>query len=315
MKRFKMYTLIIVFFVLIVQAILFLNSNIKIINAHESVGSLSDIVKLQTVMHELNIKKTILHTLPDDMLYYKNTGKIDLAEYKKNEEILQKTVSAYPDEFDYFCTLNPDDEILHIKAEECIKKHAIGVKMYNGYSYTHTKSIASPEFDQFYKTLSEKNIVLMMPVNMSKYADELDAVLDQNKDLKMICSHYCLSRKNLKKLDEMMTKHKNLFIDTSFGNIELTQAGFRDMSAHNAEFKEFFKKHYKKILFATDLIVSADDKKSRDFVKKVYTDYLNILKSEKFKSSIDENIEYNGLALSNFYLRQILQNNWNKITN
>ncbi len=314
MKRINLLVLLSLPLLFLAQAFLGAKPLPALVNVHESIEGLPDVVKIQTVMKELGIKKTVLAVMPQDLLYFDEKEDKNLGLYKTNEEAVMKTVKVYPEEFDFFCTIDPEDPILVEKVDECLDKGALGVKMYNGYSYTHSISLASVELDAFYSRLTNLGGILMLPVNTSEYGQELDALLTLHPDLPVICPHFCLSSKNLDRLDELMDAHPNLYVDTSFGHITYVHDGLSSISQHEEAFQAFFDAHQDRILFGTSTVVTSTNDKNTEWVKGLYQDYLAILSEGEFESHLDKGVVYHGLDLPYPLLHKILLDNWNFLT-
>ncbi len=288
--------------VLIVVGLLlafFMRKPLAIVNAHESVESVADIVKLQSTMAELGIERTVLHGIPKDLLYFEGDA-VDLGEVDENNEAIKQAVAEYPDQFSYFCTLDPNDPLRIDELETCIEDGAMGVKLYNGYSYAHDVPLDDAKLNDFYTLLEEKGLLLMLPVNTSEYEDELRNVLTLHEDLTVICPHFCLSSKNLTRLTSLMTEFPNLYTDTSFGHIDFAEEGFETIRSNAEEYKTFLETFQDRVLFATDAVVTSYEDKTTEWLTDLYGDYITLFEED--------------LGLSDSIQRKIFYKNWMALT-
>lgn len=285
----------------------------KIVNVHESVESLMDIAKLQTAMAEVGIGSVVLQSIPESFLYYDGSQEIDLSAVAENEENLQRAVSEYPEVFQYFCSVDPSSAERMQALEDCFEAGAIGVKMYNGYSYSHVAALDDPGLDDFYKYINERDGILMLPVNTNEYASELENLLISNPDLPVICSHYCLSTKSLSRASYLMSMYPNLYVDTSFGNIDFVKSGFETISASPEDFRAFVNRYQDRVLFATDAVITSYEEKTTDWVTALYSDYISILIEEEFSSEAIEGAQYRGMDLSRQAQKKVLWQNWESL--
>ncbi|MFA5793055.1 MAG: amidohydrolase family protein [Candidatus Gracilibacteria bacterium] len=266
----------------------------KIINVHESIESKENVIQLQDAMKKTGISKIVLSGIPEDILYFDGTVQ-SLADSKNNNAIIEQVIKEYPNQFDYICTIDPNDVNRLELLETCIQNGAVGVKLYNGYSYSHTAPIDDSVLNDFYAKIAEENKILLLPVNTSEYTNELTNILILNPTLKVICPHYCLSSKNLPRLTELMDAHKNLYVDTSFGSLDLAIEGFDTITKNPEEFTAFFDQFADRILFGTDNVITTYENKDSEFITSLYQTYLDV---------------YKGLALPNSITKKVFWQNW-----
>lgn len=290
-----------------------------IVNVHESIENIQDVIGLQNVMQELNIKTTVLHAIPAGLLYYKGS-EVSLSDVEDNNQVVEQIVAqtSGQDDFDFFCTVDPLDVNRAQTLQDCLEMGALGLKLYNGYSYTHVLPLDDPKLADLYTMLEENEALLMLPVNAGEYKDELENVLALYPDLSVICPHYCLSSKSLNRLSELLDAHPNLYVDTSFGSTAFALDGFKTISENTEVYKTFFENYQDRILFATDNVVTGYEDKDGDFLRDLYQDYISILASDEFNSNLDDNPEdgitvYKGLALSYTELQKVFWKNWSDL--
>lgn len=266
---------------LVVALVLFLayqalrSEKLNIVNVHESVESVAEIVKLQTTMAELGISHTVLQAIPKDLLYFEGEG-VDLGDVEENNAALKAAVQEYPEQFSFFCTLDPNDPLRLEVLETCITDGAVGVKLYNGYSYAHQTPLDDAKLNELYAALQEKDLPLMLPVNTAQYEDQLRNVLTLYPDMTVICPHFCLASKDLTRLTALMTEYTKLYVDTSFGHIDFAQEGFETIRSNKEAYEEFFDTFQDRILFGTDAVVTSYEDKTVEWLNELYSDYIAV---------------------------------------
>lgn len=316
-KRFGLPTLVVPVVLILLAAVLvvprWLNAEVPIVNVHESVESVAEIIKLQTTMTTLGMEKTVLHGIPKDLLYFEGEG-IDLSDVDENNEAIKKAVQEFPDQFSYFCSIDPSDPLRNNVVEDCVTDGAVGVKLYNGYSYAHQTPIDDAKLNDFYPLLAEKGLLLMLPVNTSEYETELRNMLTLNPDLTVICPHFCLSSKNLTRLSALMTEFPNLYVDTSFGHIDFAKEGFQTLSANHDDYVEFFENFQDRILFGTDAVVTSYEEKTVEWLNALYGDYIAMLTESDVVLATDPSLSVQGLNLPSSIQKKVFYKNWMELT-
>lgn len=316
-KRFSTSAVIAPVVLVLMAAILlvprWISAEISIVNVHESVESVAEIVKLQSTMSTLGMEKTVLHGIPKDLLYFEGEG-IDLSDVDENNEAIKKAVQEFPEQFSYFCSIDPSDPLRNDAVEDCAEDGAVGVKLYNGYSYAHQTPVDDAKLNDFYTLLTEKELLLMLPVNTSEYETELRNMLTLNPDLTVICPHFCLSSKNLTRLSALMTEFPNLYVDTSFGHIDFAKEGFQTLSENHDDYEEFFETFQDRILFGTDAVVTSYEEKTVEWLNTLYGDYIAMLTESDVVLATDSTLSLQGLDLPYAIQKKVFYSNWMELT-
>lgn len=289
----------------------------RVYNVHESIEEFSNVLELQETMAALNIQKTALHGIPQEILYYTDSEDLSLADTAGNNTLIQQVAAqtAAEDSFGFFCTIDPLDAERVNQAKDCLNKGASGVKLYNGYTYSHILGVDDPRLSELYQTLSDAGAVLMLAINSGEYRGELENVLTLNPNLKVICPHYCLASQSLDRLTDLMARYPNLYVDTSFGKTSLARTGFQTMSENHDKFVTFFTTFQDRILFGTDTVVTTYEDKGTEYLTYLYKAYINSLSEEEFEFGMelseDESVSevYTGLNLPSTILRKVLWQN------
>ena len=311
MKTPKGLILLLAPVLLAVQIGLSLSDEIPVVNVHESVQSVAEVVKLQNVMAGLGLTHTVLHAIPDDLIDFagEEAELPNLSEVDENNRALQQVIAAYPEQFSYFCSIDPANPDRLTLLSDCLNSGALGVKLYNGYSYAHALAIDDSRLNEFYSVLASGGALLMLPVNTTNYESELRNLLTLNPELEVICSHFCLSSKALGRLTALMNEFPNLYIDTSFGSIDFVKDGFKTISENREDFQAFFDVYQDRILFGTDIVLTSYEDESLDWLTGLYADYLALLREGEFESSV-LGLTVQGLDLPESILRKVFYKNW-----
>lgn len=314
---FKNLVIVLLVLSTILKVGLFANRPMPIVNVHESIERYPDIATLLSVMDFMDMDKTILHEIPLDILQYNpdpNKGP-DLSKLGTTHEDIAGITEMLPSYFDFFCALSNFDETLLEEVQQCIDLGALGIKLYNGYSYAHDMELNSPSLDPLYQKMEEQGLILMMPVNLSLYGEEFEDVLRRHPEMKVIAAHYGLSSKTLERIDALMDEYPNLYVDTSFGHIDFAEDGFETISNNHEAFEVFFVEHQDRILFATDNVVTSYEEKDADWILDLYGDYLSILQEGEFQSKFFPDKTYQGLELPIYIQHKVFWRNWGRLVN
>lgn len=285
-------------------------------NVHESVESIEDVVTLQLTMEELGIRQTVLAAIPNAFLYFEE-DEVNLGAVEESNTLVQQVSAQTESEetFEFLCAIDPLDVTRVTQLEKCLDDGGLGLKLYNGYSYSHILPLDDARLNELYSALQEKGAVLMLPVNAGEFQSELENVLTLYPELDVVCPHYCLSSKSLARLTDLMSRFPNLYVDTSFGSTEFALTGFQTITDNNEAFRTFFETFQDRILFGTDNVVTSYEDKDGDFLKDLYQDYIWVLTQDTFASDLDDEpadgpTTYKGLDLSYTIQQKVFWQNW-----
>lgn len=314
MQGFHRIVFLLTPFVLWFQVVLAPVPQPPVINAHESIEGLAEASTLLAVMAELNIQASVLHAIPKGLLFFSGDS-ADLSQVEENNDLLSQVHSTYPDQFSFFCTIDPKDENRLQVLKTCWEDGAIGVKLYNGYTYSHDIPLDDPRLSDLYQSIAEKGALLMLPVNTGEYKNELENLLVLNPELTVICPHYCLASQSLGRLTQLMEDHPNLYVDTGFGSRQFVREGFTTISENKEAFQDFFKEFQDRIIFGTDAVLTNYEDKDVDWLMALYIDYEEILTRKSFESRSFESSIFNGLDLPYSIQLKVFSQNWLDLMN
>lgn len=256
----------------------------EIINMHEHLQNMNDVEPYLEMTQKLGITKTLLLGSAKTTLLSRG----GFTNYDENNDELLKIKEKYPDNFEVLCTTYWHDPAQVEKIEDCYKRGAKGVKLYNGHSSFYELPLDDPAMLPVYKYIEDHELILLIHVNANNYLKEFESVLQKFPKMKVICPHFCLFSKKLGQLEELMDRYPNLYTDTSFGYIDYTISGIKRMSKRKTEFINFIKKYPDKVFFGTDQVVTNMKTKSHmDFLEETFKAYLNILGSNGGYNSAD----------------------------
>lgn len=277
------------------------------INMHEHAQSAENAEEILALNKPLGIEKTVLVGSSDMTIYLTP----NFTNYDENNDELLKTKEAHPDNFEVLCTTYWHDLDQLAKIQDCWKRGAKGVKLYNGHGSFYELPLDDPVMLPVYKYIEDNGLILLIHVNSNKYLDEFERVLQKFPNMKTICPHFCLISKKLDTLSELMDKYPNLYTDTSFGYIEYTAAGFNRFSNNNEKFRRFVEKYQDRIFFGTDqVLTNLKIRKHEDYLDHVFGAYLKALTDEEFhlQTTWPEEYDktYKGLNLPEETLQNVL---------
>ena len=259
----------------------------QIIDIHEHIESLERAEVLLSADREENVTRTVLLPSPVETLTL--NGHKSFTGYRENTDELFKIKEKYPEQFDVLCTVSPlePDALQYIK--DCVKRGAVGIKLYNGHSYYHdifSVPLDSPRMNPIYAYAEKNRLPVLYHVNITKYGDELERVLQSYPDLVVNVPHYMVSSIGLDKVKALLDKYPNLYTDISFGSPEYMAAGFRRLSNNTTKYESFMKEYSDRILFGTDMVLTSAQDKDFDFIQKTLACYRDLLEEKSFRCDL-----------------------------
>jgi predicted TIM-barrel fold metal-dependent hydrolase len=146
---------------------------------------------------------------------------------------------------------------------------------------------------------------------MRKFEDEAIRVFERYPDLTIIVPHCALWSGLLSKLDALLDKYPALYTDLSFG-WWYTVPAFKRFDKDPRKFREFLVKHQDRVLFGTDVVITAASSKSTAALTDFFLSYRCVLELEEFdfRDRNGELFHYKGLALPEDVVRKIYRDNF-----
>ncbi|MBN2306375.1 amidohydrolase family protein [Candidatus Peregrinibacteria bacterium] len=259
----------------------------SIIDTHEHIESIKKIPILLKADDEHKISTTILLPTPTETLTL--NGDKSFTNYRENTDEIFKIVEAYPRRFIPFCTVNPleSDALQYVK--HCIERGGKGLKLYNGHSYYYDIfdiPLDSPRMAPIYAFAEKNKIPVLYHINITKYIDELERVLQNYPELVVSVPHYMVSSINLDQVAYLLDKYPNLYTDVSFGSLEYMAAGFRRISKNPKKYEDFINTYSSRILFGTDMVLSDSEAKNFAFMNNTIECYKSLLEKRNFECDL-----------------------------
>jgi predicted TIM-barrel fold metal-dependent hydrolase len=306
-KKFKL----IFFLLLILFSLIYLNNkNTKIIkyNLHEHIESFEQAPLIINSMEKLGIKKTVLVGSPKETIF---AGE-GFSEYQKNNQEILEIIEKYPEKFLFFPTVGIEENIVE-KIDAYIKKGAKGIKLYNGH-YASFYNLIGPlnrsELMPLYDYAERNKIPIIYHVNVGipVILNEFEQVMEAYPKLIVNCPHFCLSSINTERFEYLMDKYPNLYTDISFGFF--VEDGLERISKNPGKYRNLINKYSKRIMFATDMVVTGNKRKTNEWVHNLTKCYIEMLEKEEYYCNVNPDFsgKFNGLNLDKNVLEDIYQN-------
>ena len=278
-----------------------------IINGQESIGSAYEVSKLLNTMNATNVEKTVLVGSPEQILNYQ--GQEGFSNVDANNDEIVSIANKYDKRFYAFCAVDPDDPQKLTKLQDCLADGGDGIKLYTGHSHFYTDPLDDEKMLEIYEYAQDENVPVIMHVNIAYYLDEFENVMTLYPDMKVVCSHFCLSSKNIPQLTELLENYENLFVDIGFGYKAYLIEGLERISENIDVYKELFAYYGDRFVFGTTAVASSDSEKTEECLTEIYQAYRNLLEREVYTTTYIEG-ELNGLALPDETLKKVYFQNW-----
>ena len=296
-----------------------------IINVHEHIQSLEYAPIYLDVMDELGIQKICL--MGSSVFTLTLNEKYGFTKYDENNEELIKIINKYPGRFEAWTVINPKDPDKFEKFKALVARGATGLKLYVGHGFVtkenkymfHTAAIDDRGLLPLYDYCEENYIPVCIHVNpyydakrkrgKPGFAEELIAVLTQFPDMKVDVPHFMLSSIKSTRLREYLDTFPNLYTDISYGDYFMAER-LKYMSKYPDKFRKLFADHPDRIMYATDLVLTAGRRKTREWVHDQFQAYLDMLSKETYTTPAIPGVTLNGLALPDPLLNRVLYKNY-----
>ncbi|NIA16094.1 MAG: amidohydrolase family protein [Nitrospiraceae bacterium] len=292
-----------------------------ILNDHEHIQSIEEVPKLLSAMDDLGIKRVSL--MGSSWFTITLNPSVGFTRYDWNNEQIMQISRAYPDRFEAWPTINPQDPDKLEKFKDLVARGAAGLKLYLGHGYIiaktneyifHTMAMDDPSMLPVYAFCEENFIPVCLHVNPSAkapgFADEFIAVLTQFPDLKLVCPHFMLSSIKSHRLEEFLDTFPNLYSDIGFGWAKFFEAGIKRISKSPRKFQRIFERYPDRFFFSGDLVVTEAKMKSTQWIKDHWQTYLDMLTQRTYTSPLIPDETLKGLELPPDLLEGVLYRNF-----
>lgn len=299
----------------------------RITNAHDHLYQLKHLDKYLKAAEQLGVART-LFVASSEFTFAGKGSKTKLNDWS-TKEILTAS-KAHPGKIIPFATLHPDDPAKIELLKGYVAEGVMGLKLYTGHSNFYDRKLDADEMLPVYQYCEEIGLPIVWHVNMDKYGDEFAAVMARYPNLTVIMPHFGVGfwrpeGKAIKLLDEMIAKHPNLYVDTSFGTREILVGGLEKVSANPDLFRDFYLKHQDRIVWGTDMVVTGNAEKTEAWIASVIRACRDLHEKEHYtfwmgaegsKYAYRKNNiygEFRGLALPPEILKKIYETNIDKV--
>ncbi len=284
-------------------------------SVYEHMQSMDEVAKTLQTMAATGLKHMVLVGSPKETVFYKGEKGV-FTEYDENNAELLEIGQKYPEKFSIFCAINPADSDKITKLEDCLQKGAKGAKLYSGHSdfYDAKLPLDHESMKEFYAYLEDKGVPVIFHVNLNNYEEEFENVLKAHPQMKVLCPYYCLSSKDLGRLEHFFTTYPNFYTNIAFGYKTYAADGFNRISESVEKYREFITKYADRFMFGTGTVVTGYEGKDFEWLSNMFKTYRNFLEKEKFTffENTDPHYKFNGLNLSAEALKKIYNENWGK---
>ena len=293
----------------------------QIVNTHQHLmdtrGGLARL-KLEAVNRRVGVVSTAL--VGSSLWTFtlkKGTG---FVEHHQNNEFLCQLAGENPGQYSAWVTFDPEDEDIVPRLEAYLTAGALGVKLYVGHGAKtgdgrpfHVCPLDDPKLIPLYDYCQAHRVPICLHINMDKFEMEARRVFDRYPELPVIVPHYALWSRSKRRgrLDRLLTRYPSLLTDNSFG-WSYSVAGFKRYDKDTRAMRDFIIKHQDRILFGTDVVITAAKSKSTDALTDFFLAYRASLELAEFDFRDLKGKEYHfkGLALPEAVVRKIYRENW-----
>lgn len=275
---------IVIIIVLFVASVLSASGPVSFIDTHEHIESMAQAELLLAADEILQIDRTILIPSPTETLTL--NGSKSFTGYRENIDEIFKIADKYPNRFIPFCTVSPMDPDALEYLKSCHERGGKGLKLYNGHSYYYEifgMPLDSQRMLPIYAFAERNRMPVLYHVNITKFGEELERVLEKYPDLVVSVPHYMVSSIGIDKVAALLDKYPNLYTDISFGSPEFMAAGFRRISKDTKKYANFINDYPDRVLFGADMVLTNAEHKGQDFMEVILTCYKGLLEERQFK--------------------------------
>ena len=284
----------------------------NIIDIHEHVIDVERAGMMVASMDKFGVAKTCL--MSSSWYTFTLNRKFGFERYKENNKTLLDIKKAYPGRFCAFIMIDPLEEGNLERVQEYVDRGADGLKLYLGHGGStgkgpfHTMALDDPRMMPIYAWAEETQLPIMMHVNLNKFGDEFERVMQAHPDLRLCLPHFGLSKnteKRLARLSRLLTTYPNLYTEISFGWHTFQTEGFEALAKWRTRSHDFLTKHADKIMYASDMVL--DKLKKPQYIDDTFRSYRQLLEADAFRYFREPFLPMHGLKLSDDTLTQIYE--------
>ena len=297
----------------------------RIVNVHEHVQRLEDAERLLRVMDNFGVGKTIL--VGSSWFTITLNEAVGFTRYDEMNVELIRIVQKYPERFEAWPTINPNDEDKLEKLRQMHRLGATGLKLYLGHGYVkrsdgkymfHVMALDDPSMLPIYAYCQENYLPICFHVQPHGgqgpgIAEEFVTVLTMFPDMKVIAPHFILSSIRASRLREFLDTFPNLYSDVSFGHDSFLSAGLKRISENPQKFIDLFEDYPTRFMWGTDLVITEYEGKSEEWMAERFQAYLDMLTKNTYVTPVVPEEPLQGLQLRGDLLERVLYRNFEEM--
>ena len=245
---------------------------VSVINSHDHLYRMQDLPKYMEAANDMGITQTLFVASSFYTLMGENHDQNDGNLW--NSEVLLEAARRYPGQILPFVTLHPEDEDKIATLERYRNEGAMGLKLYTGHGNFYEHPLDTTLMLPVYAWCEANEFPVCWHVNLTRYADEFEAVLAQFPKLKVLLPHfgvtfYAPGGSGMRRLESLLDTYPNLYTDTSFGTRNILVNGMERVSREPEIFQAFYEKYQDRIVWGTDMVVTGHREKTREWIESV----------------------------------------------
>lgn len=285
---------------------------VPITNVHEHMMGESELAPLLASMDTVGIERTVVLGSP---IYTFQLGQNGFTQYDDNNNTVLGLAQLEPDRIIPFVVIYPEDEDAPQKLQKYITQGAKGVKLFAGHGASHghgpfhTMPLDDPKLNAVYEVIKQNNLPVLFHVNYAKFKDEFERVLTAHPTMKVLCPHFCLTLRDTRKVNSLLERHPNLWMDASFGWIQFQAEGYRRIDAKPEKVRKVIEAHSDRFLYGTDLVLTDYENKDEEWITMNMSFYRDLLERETYSFYGLSGGPLTGLNLSETVLTKIYRDN------
>lgn len=274
------------------------------IDFHQHIYSSANIQDYLKVMELFNVERAV-------MLSLRGIG--DSSIYSRSNDFVLGLQQRYPDRIVAYTTIEEEDNNSLNVLKECVRRGARGLKLIGWhlkYIRKYGISLTDKNMYRLYGFCNKEEVPILIHLRLShdeRYYMDLEKILSDFKNLKIILAHGGMDLRNTWKLDRLLGKYPNLYFDLSFYGT-YHEKWFRHVSKHRDEFRNLILKYSDQVLWGTDVFPSA--KRGYDYLVDAMNCSISLVEKETFVCpAFKKEEELKGLYLPPRVLRKIYYKN------
>lgn len=300
----------------------------KVANAHEHLMARQYLAKYLKAAENTGVVRTLMVASSDYTL--KGAGNDPAKGNDENTRELIEAAKENPGKIVPFCTIHPSDPEKLVKIKQFVAEGAKGLKLYTGHGNFYTIPLDDESMMPVYAFCEETALPICWHVNIVKYGQEFERVMQRFPKLIVIVPHFGVTffrprDPMFQYFEKLMDTYPSLYTDTSFGTRDIMVAGLEAVSRDPEPFREFITKHTDRTLFGTDMVVTGNKEKTQEWIEAVLRACRDVLEKETYHcfmgargSAYCKNPEnfyglYRGLALPDDILKKVYETNFERL--